>query len=139
MAFLNSLKEVLNKLQSEYPELKKRLQEAQAVSRWEKAVGPMIAKHARAFRVEGGILWVEVDHPAWKMELHHRKHQILKILNDNAAETAAPVVLRDLFLIEKKTDHQTSQRNSRFRRFAKDEPPQPESSPQTQSKAKSSP
>ena len=58
--------------------------EAQALGRWETAVGLMIAKHSKAIRVYDSILWVEVEHPIWRSELHYRKKQILDILNGKA-------------------------------------------------------
>ena len=73
--------DILRVIRERYPRLDRRLQEAEAVQRWESAVGPAIAKHSRAIRVEEGVLWVEVDHPAWKSELHHRKRQVLSLLN----------------------------------------------------------
>lgn len=82
-----------------YPALSKKLVESQALSRWEKAVGPIIAKHTRALRVEDSVLWVEVDHPIWKSELHHRKRQILELLNQ-VPETGKAEVLKDLWLVE---------------------------------------
>jgi predicted nucleic acid-binding Zn ribbon protein len=80
MSFLK-LTEILKQTQKRFPALAKRLDEAEALGRWEIAVGPVIAKHSRALRVQDGMLWVEVDHPIWKSELHHRKRQILEILN----------------------------------------------------------
>ena len=69
------------RLKDRYPALARRLQEAEALQRWENAVGNIIARHSRAIRVQDEVLWVEVDHPIWKSELHHRKRQILDILN----------------------------------------------------------
>lgn len=77
----NKLIDILNEARSRYPALGKRLEEAEALGRWEAAVGPAIAKHAQAIKVENAVLWVQVDHPIWKSELHHRKRQILDILN----------------------------------------------------------
>ncbi len=57
------------------------MQEAEALGRWNTAVGDLIAKHAKAVRVHESILWVEVEHPIWRAELHYRKKQILDILN----------------------------------------------------------
>jgi hypothetical protein len=81
--------DILKQTRERYPVLTKRIEEAEALARWEKAVGPAIAKHARAIRVQESVLWVEVDHPIWKSELHHRKRQILDILNGAAPGTAA--------------------------------------------------
>ena len=78
------------------------MDEAQALSRWELAVGPHIAKHTRAIRVLDGVLWVEVDHPIWKSELHHRKRQILDILN-RGVEGGTQPALNDLLLLDPRT------------------------------------
>lgn len=94
----DSLIDILKKAQAKYPALSKRMKEADAVARWETAVGTLIAKHALAIRVQDDVLWVEVDHPIWKSELHHRKHQILKILNSNDSSTAG--VLKDIYFID---------------------------------------
>jgi hypothetical protein len=88
MAF-DRLFDILKKTRTQYPVLTQRIEEAEALSRWEKAVGPAIAKHARAIRVQESVLWVEVDHPIWKSELHHRKRQILDILNGATPANAA--------------------------------------------------
>jgi predicted nucleic acid-binding Zn ribbon protein len=88
MAF-DRLFDILKLARLKYPVLDKRVEEAEALSRWEKAVGPAIAKHARAIRVQESVLWVEVDHPIWKSELHHRKRQILDILNGATPGTQA--------------------------------------------------
>jgi predicted nucleic acid-binding Zn ribbon protein len=89
MSFLK-LTDILKQAQKRFPGLAKRLDEAQALGRWEVAVGPAIAKHSRALRVQDGMLWVEVDHPIWKSELHHRKRQILEILNKNSDSPTQP-------------------------------------------------
>lgn len=95
MAF-DKLADILNKLRNQNPTLSKRIEESDAVSRWEEAVGAQIAKHARAVRVQDGILWIEVDHPIWKTELHYRKRQILDRLNAKSDS------VKDLLLIEGK-------------------------------------
>lgn len=74
------------------------MNEARSVNHWETAVGPAIAKHARALRVVEGTLWVEVDHPIWRAELHHRKAQILAKLNSVAPGESDPI--QDLFLVD---------------------------------------
>lgn len=102
MAF-GRLTDILRVLGTKYPQLSKRIHEAQALGFWEKAVGPVIAKHARAIRVENGVLWVEVDHPAWKSELHHRKQQVLEKLNvvgKADAQGAAPPPIQDILLLD---------------------------------------
>ena len=107
----DSLLDILKKAQMRHPAFGKRMQEAEALTRWEAAVGPHIARHTRAIKVEDSVLWVEVDHPIWKSELHHRKRQILDILNHGHPEgtrsdskskplAAAQEALKDLFLVE---------------------------------------
>ncbi len=97
----DSIKDILAKIQARNPALKTRLEEAIAVEAWGKTVGPQIAMHARALKVDAGVLWVEVDHSVWRTELHHRKRQILEKLNQAVGGTGK-TVLTDLFLIEPK-------------------------------------
>lgn len=97
MAF-SPLTEILSLVQKKYPALNKRIREAEALGRWESAVGPMIAKHSRAIRIQDSVLWVEVDHPIWKAELHHRKRQILDLLNGKKPEADSPPLVDILFL-----------------------------------------
>lgn len=77
----NSLSEIIKKAQKKYPVFGKRVAEAEALGRWELAVGPAIAKHSKVVRVRDSVLVVEVEHPIWRSELHYRKKQILDILN----------------------------------------------------------
>ncbi|MCC7441289.1 MAG: DUF721 domain-containing protein [Bdellovibrionales bacterium] len=90
MAF-DRFSEILKLLRSRNPALGQRLTEAEAVTRWEQAVGAGIARHARAVAVRQGVLLVEVGHPIWRSELHHRKHQILGILNGAATSGEKPI------------------------------------------------
>jgi predicted nucleic acid-binding Zn ribbon protein len=89
------LADILNKLRGQNPALSKRMEEADALSHWEEAVGAQIAKHARAIRVQDEVLWIEVDHPIWKTELHYRKRQILDQLNKGRK-----TVVQDLLLLD---------------------------------------
>lgn len=88
--------DIMNLSRKRNPDFAKRLDEAEALGRWEKAVGPAIAKHTRAIRVQEEVLWVEVDHPIWKSELHHRKRQILDILNNKSPKA----ILKDLIFVD---------------------------------------
>ncbi len=104
----DSLIDILKKVQGRYPNFSRRLGEAEALGRWEAAVGPIIARHARAIKVKDQVLWVEVDHAIWKSELHHRKQQILDILNAKKEPVskdpnAKPQeILKDILLLDKK-------------------------------------
>ena len=91
----NSLAQIMTLLRNRYPALGNRWDEAQQLAQWEKAVGPGIAKHAKALRVEEGVLWVEVDHPLWKAEIHNRRGQILEKLK-NLADAPKEVTITDI-------------------------------------------
>jgi predicted nucleic acid-binding Zn ribbon protein len=100
----NRFSDILKKIQAGNPVLSKRIQEASALSRWETAVGPAIAKHSRAIRIQDSVLWIEVDHPVWKTELHYRKRQILDLLNrvpaENKEGVKPPELIKDLLLLD---------------------------------------
>ena len=104
---LFSFQDILRRLKERYPNLDARIEESEVVELWEACVGPTIAKHAKVIKVDKGELYVEVDHPTWKSELHFRKAQILEKLR-NTGKNFQPT---DLFLVEKKT-----QRNARSTR-----------------------
>lgn len=101
MARWEAIGDILAKLRKQHGALSKRIDEALAMKRWDEVVGPLIARHARPTGMRpGGILCVEVDHPAWRAELHHRKRQILDRLNSVCAEAGEKEPVRDLFLVE---------------------------------------
>lgn len=99
MAF-SQLTEILSLVQKKFPALNKRIREAEALGRWETAVGPLISKHSRAIRIQEGVLWVEVDHPIWKAELHHRKRQILDLLNGTPTPSVEAPPLADILFLD---------------------------------------
>ena len=92
------LGEILLEARKRNPLFGRRLAEAEALSRWDEAVGSNISKHSRAVSIRKGILLVEVDHPIWKTELHHRKAQILSILNQSEFEERR--IIRDIFFVD---------------------------------------
>lgn len=107
MAF-KSISEILKKAQQKHPQFSQRLAEAEALGRWEVAVGAIIAKHARAVRVHNSILWIEVEHPIWRSELHYRKQQILDILNGKTPSarpglSPAREILKDIQYLDPKS------------------------------------
>lgn len=95
-----SVAQVLQKLGQTYPGFARRMKEIGALGHWEKAVGPAIAKHSRAIKIENGVLWVEVDHPTWKAELHYRKQQILEKLQALEGDPNGPKSISDILLME---------------------------------------
>jgi hypothetical protein len=53
------------------------------------------------------VLWVEVEHPIWRSELHYRKKQILDILNGKTPSakpglSAPREILTDIIYIDPK-------------------------------------
>jgi predicted nucleic acid-binding Zn ribbon protein len=52
-----------------------------AVSEWPDAVGPQIAKRARAVRYHDGMLWVEVEGSVWLHQLAMLRRDLLRRLN----------------------------------------------------------
>jgi predicted nucleic acid-binding Zn ribbon protein len=97
---MDKIADILKRVAGRYPGFAKRIREAEALSGWEAAVGPAISKHSRAVRIDNGVLHVEVDHPIWKSELHHRKRQILELMNGKAAKGETP--LTDLVFFDKR-------------------------------------
>ena len=61
--------------------LGKKLSEQRAVIEWPDIVGRRVAEHARALRVDSGMLFVEVDSPVWSQELTLMKRNILREIN----------------------------------------------------------
>jgi len=53
-------------------------------SRWEEAVGPQVAAHARPAALVDGCLVVEVDHPTWATQLRFLESDVLTRLRDVA-------------------------------------------------------
>jgi predicted nucleic acid-binding Zn ribbon protein len=50
--------------------------------RWEDAVGPQVAAHARPAALVDGRLVVEVDHPTWATQLRFLEAELLARLRD---------------------------------------------------------
>ena len=66
--------------------IKKRIDEYQAVVRWQEIVGEHIAKISEATRIRQGILFVRVSASTWRNELQLRKPEIMKKLNKALGE-----------------------------------------------------
>jgi predicted nucleic acid-binding Zn ribbon protein len=64
-------------------------------SRWEEAVGPQVAAHARPASLVDGCLVVEVDHPTWATQLRFLESDVLTRLRDVAGvDEVARIELR---------------------------------------------
>ncbi len=61
--------------------IKSKIQEYDAVVRWESIVGPQIAKVATAKSIQKGLLIIRVSNGPWRHELSIRKREIIEKLN----------------------------------------------------------
>jgi predicted nucleic acid-binding Zn ribbon protein len=58
-----------------------KIREQQTVSGWEQIVGPRIAAHTTALRVEDGKVFIRTQSSSWKTELIFMKKDIIDRLN----------------------------------------------------------
>ncbi len=61
--------------------IRKKLDEYEAVLRWESLVGEHIARAASAVKIVKGVLLVRVRTSTWRNELSLRKPEIIRTLN----------------------------------------------------------
>ncbi len=80
-ARMDSLHQVLKKILSSNPVLGKGMEEARLLELWPEGVGESIAKHSKAVQIKGTILFVSVEKPVWRQELHSNKALVLEKLN----------------------------------------------------------
>jgi len=51
---------------------------------WERLVGEVIAKHTRPQRITNGVLFLEVDDPAWASEMEWMSEELLRRISTMA-------------------------------------------------------
>jgi predicted nucleic acid-binding Zn ribbon protein len=72
-----------------------RLSEYRVFGQWEKAVGPVIARHAQPQAVRGKKLTLIVDSPAWMQQLSLLKPEIMEKVNSTLGKnTINDITLR---------------------------------------------
>ena len=72
-----------------------RLSEYRIFGQWEKAVGPVIARHAQPQAVRGKKLMLVVDSPAWMQQLSLLKPEIVEKVNSTLGKkTINDITLR---------------------------------------------
>jgi len=72
-----------------------RLSEYRVFGQWEKAVGPVIARHAQPQAVRGKKLTLVVDSPAWMQQLSLLKPEIMEKVNSTLGKkTINEITLR---------------------------------------------
>ena len=62
--------------------------------RWDDAVGAAVAAHARPIRLEGGVLLVEVDDPAWATHVRFLADDLCRRLEEVAGVHVERVEVR---------------------------------------------
>jgi predicted nucleic acid-binding Zn ribbon protein len=89
---ISSLGDVLHKLLSSWG-IDGKLREQRAVSNWSQIVGPRIAAHTRALRVQDGKVFIAVQSSSWKTELVFLKRDIIARLNRDAGRRVIDDIL----------------------------------------------
>ncbi len=56
-------------------------------SDWKRLVGDVIGEHTRPARIENGVLFIEVDEPAWASEMQWMSEDILRRITETASTT----------------------------------------------------
>ena len=64
--------------------LDQKIRERKILSIWPTVVGEEIAARTEAVKIEKGVLYVHVDHPAWVQELHFMEREIRQKLRAKA-------------------------------------------------------
>lgn len=72
--------------------LASRLKEYRVLGRWDRAVGAVIARHARPQTIRGKRLAVVVDSSAWMQQLSLLKPEIIEKLNRALGEEAVETI-----------------------------------------------
>jgi hypothetical protein len=97
MDLLNS---VLKRIFALNPELGKGVHEAKILELWPKAMGEPISRHARAVQIKGSTLFIAVEQPVWRQELHSNKMLALQKLNQLLREELGPAPGREAWVEE---------------------------------------
>lgn len=102
---MDLLNRVLQQILGSNPSLKQGVTEARILELWGESVGTQIAKHSKAVQVRDSILFLSVDHPIWKQELHANTRLAITKLNEKlVSELGSPPApkenwIEDLFLM----------------------------------------
>ncbi len=80
-----SLKDLLKNYLDDIP-YRKRLKRGMILSLWPRTVGPNIAEQAENVHFKNDKLFIKVQNPAWRHEIHMKRFTIAKKLNDQVGE-----------------------------------------------------
>jgi predicted nucleic acid-binding Zn ribbon protein len=78
---MDTLSQILKRILSTNPELSHGVEEARILELWPEAVGESIARHSKAVQIKGTTLFISVEKPVWRQELHSNKSLVLQKLN----------------------------------------------------------
>ncbi len=67
--------------------LEDKFEQYYALAYWQKVVGKEIARHTEPFRVQDGVIFVQVDSDVWRTELQYMKPEIIEKLNHELKKT----------------------------------------------------
>jgi len=62
--------------------------------RWDEAVGEQVAQHVRPLKLDRGVLWVEVDDPAWATQVKFLAPTIISRLAEVAGARVEQLQVR---------------------------------------------
>jgi hypothetical protein len=89
-----TLKQAIEELMNTY-RLQGKINEVKLLNSWEKVMGPAIAKYTRNLRIEGRVLYIELNSAPLREELSYAKSKMVKLLNDEAGgQVIDDIVLR---------------------------------------------
>ena len=91
-----SLKQVLESVLKER-KFTSNIDAYKVFSFWDEIAGPVVANHSRPVRLNGDILYVEVDDPIWLSQLRYMKRDILQKID----KRTKPGTFKDLKLFLK--------------------------------------
>ena len=66
--------------------LDQKFKEREILSIWPTVVGDEIAAQTHALKIERGVLYVQVENPVWRQELHFMEKEIYRKLREKVPE-----------------------------------------------------
>ena len=97
---MDLLEKILKRILSTNPDLASGVHEARILELWGSAMGEAIARHTRATHLKGSTLFVSVDHPVWRQELHANKRLALQKLNETLITALGKPANREFWIEE---------------------------------------
>ncbi|MCB0819507.1 MAG: DUF721 domain-containing protein [Bacteroidetes bacterium] len=88
----NPVSEVIDLFLHQYG-LNNQYKEFKLLQSWKEIMGPMVAKRTQNLNIREGILYVQLDSPVLRNELHFGKKSIIKNLNEEAGFEAIKEII----------------------------------------------